>query len=268
MKSAEIKDRSAPPSWLSQLMAGMPAHRALVCDLLRLHSQMPSVAQTRMVDLASLREIRDAAPRRIAWPVLFLKAYAVASTEFPCLRRTYLTWPWPYFYEHSVPVANLAVARTFRDEDWLLFAPIVSADRETLTGLQVLVERYQREPVEKVFKLQVRLAHFPGLVRRVLWWLRMNASPRKRIKRLGTFALTTLARHGVSIVAPKAPVTTTLTYGPFDDSGRCQVTIAYDHRVMDGKAVACVLNRLEEILQTTIADELRSLAPADVKAAA
>lgn len=259
MAPDERHDRPQAPSWLSQLLRGIPPHRALVTDLMELHRPMPTVPQSRTFRLQAVREIRDAASRRIAWPVLFLKAFAITSVEFPALRRTYIAWPWPYFYEHPTSVANLCVARTHQGEEWLFFAPLVAADQWALTSLQELVESYQTHEVQRAFNSQFRLAHFPRILRRGVWWLRMNVSPSKRIKRLGTFALTSVARHGVTIVDPKAPVTSTLTYGPFDEDGRCVVTIAYDHRVMDGKEIARILVRLEQVLQTTIAEELRSL---------
>ena len=53
--------------------------------------------------------------------------------------------------------------------------------------------------------------------------------------------------------------TTSLTYGPLEDDGRCLVTLIADHRVLDGAAVAQALERLEETLGTAVAAELRAL---------
>ncbi|MFN3149868.1 hypothetical protein [Bremerella sp.] len=252
-------DRIAMRPWLRWLPTGMPVHRALVTDLMWLHRNMPTVSQVKTFDLRELSAARSGCPRRISWAVTFLRAYALASVEFPSLRRTYMSWPWPHFYEHPEAVGNLVVSRRIGDESWLFFAPIAGAEKFSLDRQQGLLERYQTGPVEEVFKNQVRLAHYPHFIRRLLWWLRFNFSHRKRIKRLGTFALTTVAGQGVVILDPRAPVTSTLTYGPLNDAGQCDVTVTYDHRVMDGKEVAEILCATERIMQTRIVREFHEL---------
>ena len=45
--------------------------------------------------------------------------------------------------------------------------------------------------------------------------------------------------------------------------GDLDVRIIYDHRVMDGATIARALGRMEEILNSVILDEVRSLAMLD-----
>ncbi len=253
-------DYVATPKWLRWLPAGMPVHRAMVTDLMRLHQSMPTVSQVKTINVESLQHARHAVPCRISWAVLFLRAFSLASQKYPSLRRTYLSWPWPHLYEHPHSVGNIVVSRRVNDEDWLFFAPFAESETWPLIQLQGLLERYQQGPVEEVFKNQVRFAYYPYWVRRFMWWLRFQFSPVKRIKRLGTFALTTLAGQGVTILDPRAPVTSTLTYGPIRDQGQVDVTIAYDHRVMDGKEIAEILTYVEHILRTQMVQELNELA--------
>jgi len=252
-------DRVTSRAWLRWLPSGLPVHRALVTDLMWLHRTMPTVSQVRTFDLQELSAAREACPRRISWAIAFLRAYALVSVEFPNLRRTYLSWPWPHLYEHPEAIGNLVVSRQANGESWLFFAPIASAETFSLDRQQGLLERYQSGPIEEVFKNQVRLAHYPFFFRRLMWWLRFHLSPARRIKRLGTFALTTVARQGVTILDPRAPVTSTLTYGPMNEAGQCDVTIAYDHRVMDGQEVANILCSTEQIMQTRLVQEFREL---------
>lgn len=224
-----------------------------------LHRQIPTVSQAKTFQLAQLRDARAECPQRICWSLLFMRAYALTSVEFPELRQTLISWPWRHLHQHPETMANLTVSRDFRGKQWLFFAPLERPEKLTLLELQGLLNRYREEPVEVVFKNQVRFAHYPRVARSLLWWLRFNWSARKRIKRLGTFAVTTVAGQGVTILDPRAPVTSTLTYGPMDESGNCEVIIAYDHRVMDGKLVATILGRLEEILQGPIVAEMEKL---------
>jgi len=51
-----------------------------------------------------------------------------------------------------------------------------------------------------------------------------------------------------------------LNYGVISSDGNVNVRIIYDHRVMNGATVARALARLEEVLNTVVAEELRSLA--------
>jgi hypothetical protein len=54
-------------------------------------------------------------------------------------------------------------------------------------------------------------------------------------------------------------LTSTLHYGLFDDSGRLDVRLSWDHRVMDGATVARALADLETILNRDIVRELTGL---------
>jgi len=63
----------------------------------------------------------------------------------------------------------------------------------------------------------------------------------------------------VEIQIPPSIQTGCLTYGPLSDLGHCRVTIAYDHRVMDGVVVADILKQLEVTLLQTVRLELLKL---------
>ncbi len=68
-----------------------------------------------------------------------------------------------------------------------------------------------------------------------------------------------LASKGVEIDCPPSFQTGVLSYGPLDAQGHSRVTLAYDHRLMDGMLVAQALERIEQILHGQLADEMRSL---------
>jgi hypothetical protein len=54
-----------------------------------------------------------------------------------------------------------------------------------------------------------------------------------------------------------APVlTSALHYGLFDEQGRIEVRLSWDHRVMDGATIARVLVDLEAVLNREIVREL------------
>ena len=125
--------------------------------------------------------------------------------------------------------------------------------------LQLSLDKYQTEPVEKIFPFQWQLSGLPKFLRRCIWWWTLNIAASKRAKRVGTFFLTTLAGKGVEIQDPPAFLTSNLTFGPLDEASCCRVTLSYDHRLMDGSYVADCLIELEATLNGEIADELETL---------
>lgn len=238
----------------------LPASRSLVRDILHYDRQTPSYAHSRRFDLAEVEHLRAGAAQRISWSMLFVKAYGILSAETPLLRQVYLSWPWAHVYEHPQTIATVAISRMHEGEPRLFWARLREVEHRSLADLQRDLVRHQEEPAERYFSRQLRMSRLPTPLRRLGWWLTFNLSGYKRATRLGTFALTTLAGQGVTIDRPPSIHTSTLTYGPLDEAGRAQVTITYDHRLMDGLAVAGCLVRLEQILRGPIAQELADLA--------
>jgi hypothetical protein len=192
--------------------------------------------------------------------VLFLKAYGLLSARVPELRHTWHRWPWPHFYRHPHSVAMMAVSRQTPDGDRLCWGRFIAPENQTLAALQAELDSYKSEPVEKVFRRQVRLSRFPMPLRRLAWWLSMNTWSSRRAKRLGTFGLSTVAGSGAINRFHPSFLTTSLTYGPLSPEGRSLVTVVCDHRVVDGAPMARALADLEEILAGPIANELAGLA--------
>ena len=87
----------------------------------------------------------------------------------------------------------------------------------------------------------------------------MRSSSPKRVSRIGTFSLSTLAGCGATNRFHPTLCTTSLSYGPLDAESRCLVTVIADHRVLDGVTVARALARLEDVLAREIATELTAL---------
>ena len=69
-------------------------------------------------------------------------------------------------------------------------------------------------------------------------------------------SVSSTSSEGAGILALRTLVTSTLHYGLFDDCGNLPARITFDHRVLDGAFVARGLVELEEVLQTTILEEL------------
>ena len=245
----------------------LPRSRRLSCDVVHLSSKVPLCAQDRVCRFSELSLLRSLPAVRVSWPVMFIKAFALVAREVPELRQIYLRWPFAHVYQHGQSVAALSVHREFRGEPWLFWGLFPDPTSNTLGELQWLLDRFKHGPVETVYKKQFQLSALPVFIRRLVWWLYLNVSPPKRMRRCGTYFASTISGLGAEIQSPPSFHTCNLTYGPIDIDGRCRVTIAYDHRLMDGVLIADVLQRLEETLNGAIADELRGLIKASGPAA-
>ena len=238
----------------------LPRSRRLTVDVLHYHAKVPTCAHDRNCNVSRIDAVRQGAPQRISWAVLFIKAFALTAARYPEMRQSWFNWPLAHLYQHPHSIAMVATHREYRGDAWLFWSRFRRPEDRSLVELQRELDRYLTEPVEKAFKRQLQFSALPTLARRLLWWWNLNVSGQTRAKRTGTFFLTTLAGFGAEIQHPPAFLTANLTYGPIDERGRTRVTVAYDHRLMDGRLVARFLADLEESLNGPVADELESLA--------
>ena len=246
----------------------LPAGRGCVNDIATLALDIPLFPVDRLMWLDAVAAARRAAEVRIGWAAIFLKAYALVAGETPALR----SWLAGRFRQRlatsSENMAVLAINRGDGGDDRLFFARIARPEATPLPLLQESIDRFLTRPVDEVFKRQLQLEGVPGWLRRtILRWNMRSTSP-KRVTRIGTFTLSTLAGFSATNRFHPTICTTILSYGPLYVDGRCLVTVIADHRVLDGVAVAKSLARLEEVLATRIATELRNVRAAPGEAAA
>jgi hypothetical protein len=238
----------------------IPRCRRLSWDLLHFNRQVPLCAHDRRMDLTRIAQARQQCPVRISWPALFLKAYAQTAVEVPELRQTWYRWPWAHLYQHPCSIAVLTVQRYVHDEPWLFWGHIHRPETESLLSIQSRIDALRDGPIRQMFRKQWQLAKLPTVLRRMVWWWNLNVATQGRAKRIGTFFLSTLAGRGAEIQLPPSVHTGCLTFGPLDSQQFSRVTLAYDHRVMDGVLVADVLQRVNQFLNQALVEELRVLA--------
>lgn len=244
--------------------------RRLVCDLMRFSIGIPRVTVQRRMNLGPLLAARASQPQRPSWTVLFLKGYGLLCQQTPELRRAYLKFPWPHFYEYPMSVASVAHEREHDGERVVLLGSIKGPERRSIAELQAAIAAARTRPVLEIkeFRRSLKFARAPAPVRRLLMWLGLNIA-RERARRFGTFQLSVYSGLGAESFNPLTPLTTLLNWGPIDEDGCVDVRILYDHRVMDGANVARALERFERILNSEVADEVNGLSnrPALVAAA-
>jgi hypothetical protein len=237
-------------------IARVGASRSIVLDVIHCARKVPSFPVERRFSLEGLDELRRDVDPRISWSALFSRAYGLASREHSLLRQMYIAWPWARIYQSPECVISIAVNRQMPTGERLFFGRLRDPDRRSLAEIQGELNRFQTGDPAKIFRSQWRGARMPVWVRRLAWWWRMDVDYRQRARRVGTASMSVLAGQGVTNRLHPCMMTSSLSYGPMEDDGRCLVTLQCDHRVIDGAAAARALNSIGELLQNQVKDEL------------
>jgi hypothetical protein len=235
--------------------------RRLVIDVLHFARGIPTVPVQKRMALSALVEARAACANRPRWTAIFVRAYGLLAREVPEFRRAYVKLPIPHLYEYRSSVAGVVIEREYQGETGIFSISILNPAARTIDDLHAMLERAYTVPFEQLAEVQraLRVAALPGPLRRFIWWLGLNIS-RYRAQFFHTFSVSVYSALKAESLHPLMPVTTLLNYGIIDADGTVNVRIIYDHRVMNGATVARALNRLEEILNTTMVEELREMA--------
>jgi hypothetical protein len=242
-------------------MIPLSVPRRMVIDLLYFARAIPTVPVQKRMALGPLMAARAACKERPRWTAMFTKGYALMAREFPEFRRAYVKLPWHHLYEYPQSNATIIVEREYRGEAGLFSISIKEPARQSLREIGQQLEYGSTAPVESIkdFRRTMTFARLPKPIRRALWWICLNWG-RQRGNYFGTFGVSVYSALNAESLHPLAPLTTLLNYGVMSSDGVLDVRIIYDHRVMNGATVARALARLEEILNSVILEEVRSLA--------
>src|SRR5260370_13051881 len=96
----------------------------------------------------------------------------------------------------------------------------------------------------------------PVVFRRFVWMIGLNFG-RQRANFFGRFVVTSVAAYGAGELHALSPGPFILSYGVVKQDQTVDVVIRWDHRISDAALIARTLNRLEQVLNTEIAAELR-----------
>jgi len=236
--------------------------RRLVIDLMHYSATVPSVTIERRMDLGALSAARQECTPSPTWSAIFIKAYAVVAARTSVLRTSYLKFPWPRFYEHSVNIATLNIDRQVAQERVVLQVQLASPESRTLRELDAVIHDHVTQPVDALpyYRKAVRMSRVPWPLRRWLWWSALNLFGSIRCQHFGTFGITSLGLLGAGVLHLVPLLTSTLHYGMFDAIGAIDMRLTFDHRVLDGATAAQALADLEGVLLGEILQECRNSA--------
>jgi pyruvate/2-oxoglutarate dehydrogenase complex dihydrolipoamide acyltransferase (E2) component len=224
--------------------------RVFIADLSVAAAAMPQGVIGRRIDIAALIAARKASAERVPLTACFIKAWAEAARELPELRRSWITFPRPHIHEHAYSVASLMVEREIDGEKVLFPARIKQPAERSLAEIAGDIADAVSRPVQEISRNRMILAvsRLPRFMRRIAWWYAFNI-PRHRQHYVGTFGVSAVGHLGASILHPVSPVSTFLGYGPIAADGTVDLTVGFDHRVMDGAVIARAMALLEDKLK-------------------
>jgi hypothetical protein len=237
---------------------GISLPRRLVADLMHASIRIPFVSLSRRLDIRQLIEARAVAAQRPGWAAIFVKAFALVAKGEPVLRTLYVKWPWPGFYELPRSVAMVAIARVEDGEDCILPQKITAADTLPLAEVDAQIRFAKDAPIDEVpaFRKILRATSLPLPLRRLIWQIGLNFG-RQRANYFGSFGLTSVAAYGGGELHALSPGPFILSYDVVEPDQTIDVVIRWDHRITDAALIAKTLTRLEQVLNTEIAAELR-----------
>lgn len=241
--------------------------RRLICDLMHASMGIPFVSLSRSLHIRPVVEARAGTTAPAGWAAIFVKAFALVARDEPILRTVYVKWPWPALYELPKSVATVAIARVEEGEECVLPQRIAAPEALSLATVDAEIRRGKAAPVEDVpmFRKIMRATRLPLPLRRLCWAIGLNFG-RQRGNWFGSFAVSSVAAYGGGELHPITPGPFILSYGLVEPDQTIHVVIRWDHRVTDAAPIARVLTRLEQVLNTEIAAELRSAGTKPIRA--
>jgi hypothetical protein len=222
---------------------------------------MPMAPLERTIDVLDVGRLRRRGRPKISWPVIMMRAYGLVARDNPVLRRIYVPLPKQHYYEHPESVCLLTISRQINGHECLLFARFTQPENRSLVQLQQKFDDYRRLPLEQIKQLrhQMRFARMPWFVRKAGWSLMTGWMPRARAKLMGTFGMSLSGLRDTHGSFHLGPCTSILGYDQICSNGSARLTLTFDHRVLDGKPAADVLESLRRVLHTQIRAELQGL---------
>lgn len=241
--------------------------RRLICDLMHASMGVPFVSLSRSLKIRPLLEARAGATAPAGWAAIFVKAFALVARDEPILRTVYAKWPWPTLYELPKSVALVAIARDEAGEECMMPQRIAAPEALSLAAIDAEIRRCKTAPVEDVpmFRKIMRATRLPLPLRRLSWAIGLNFG-RQRGNWFGSFAVSSVAAYGGGELHPITPGPFIISYGLVETDQTIHVVIRWDHRVTDAAPIARVLTRLEQVLNTEIAAELRAAGSKPIRA--
>ena len=243
--------------------------RRMIGDFLRMSKRVPIAHGERRIVLTELRAAVAACRPRPNWVPIFFKAFATVAASRPALRQSYIPYPRPQIFEYPINLGACVISRQIEGDEGLVNLVIPSPEKRSIVELDREIKESRLKPIADVpsFRRQVRLAKLPWPIRPLAYKLG-DWSGKYKVRTMGTFGMSCTASMGLSNISTWFPWTTMIHYTPFHDDDSMMLRLGIDHRVFDGLEAAYALREMEQVLNTSILEEVRTMAGERLKKAA
>jgi hypothetical protein len=247
-------------SWLPR-SSSVPLQRRWIADLVHFGMKSHGVGCKWIINVAPVAAARKSRNPPVSWVAIWVRTIALAAQKWPELRMCYLPYPWARMYLHPFSVATLVVERQWNGTPAVFLDTIKHPETLSLTEIEDNFRSLRKSPVEHVgaFRLLIRIARLPVLVRRLLWSIGFYWSGRLRTRYLGSFAVNFIRAPRFSVAQTTTPISFSLWFGLVDPNEDMEVHIVWDHRLLDAMAADRLVRDLEAIMNDTVAAELSAL---------
>ncbi|MCY2971547.1 MAG: hypothetical protein NTZ30_12860 [Planctomycetota bacterium] len=222
-------------------------YRKIVLDLMHFSAKIPIATVERKMSLSSVKIARQMSPDKPSWTSIFAKGYGLVARDFPELRRSFMSFPWPKFYEHPHSIASINVERVVNNENVVIYGYVRAPENRTLIEIDDIIRHHKDDPIEEVRSYT-----------RTRWWYTLNVEGPRRCHNFGTFAISSVSSMGAGLLNLMPILTTQIHYGMLDKEGNLDVRLTFDHRVLDGATAARALVALEDVMKSTLVREMNS----------
>ena len=214
------------------------------------------------VDATAVEKARASSPTRLSVVSFVVKAAADALAAAPDARLVLRDGWRPRLYSPPGIHAKVLFDKRVGDQRCVVSGTVPDVHNRSLARVQEAVDRYRDAPVDGTgpFKQVAMLQRLPLPLARLAYWAALR-NPVRRAALNGTFSVTSVGQRLVEAILPM--ITGTLGFGvgrieeaPVVTEGRIEarpvlpLSMAFDHRVLDGAAAADLMadvkHKLEE----------------------
>jgi len=232
--------------------------RRLVADLMHASVRVPFVTLSRPLYIRTLIEARAQAAQPPGWAAIFVKAFALVAKDEPSLRTLFIKWPVAHFYELPAQ-RRLCDDRAGRGRRGLRAAAEGQcARRDAAPRGRCGTPAGQGHAIDQVPAFR-KMMKQPGCRYRCVVCSGRLASTGVAACQLFRQLWGDLGGpFGGGELHALGPGPFVLSYGRVTADQTIDVVIRWDHRITDAALIAKALTRLEQVLNTEIAAELRT----------
>lgn len=215
------------------------------------------------VDATAAAAARQASGGSLGLSAMVVKAAADVAATSPAWHSVLLRGPrGPRLVDVGGVHVKVLLDRTLDGERCVMPCTVPSAETLSAAQIQELVDLHKEAPLDDSgpFRDLLRLQRLPLPVFRLVYRL-AQARPRMRAQIQGTLSVTSVGQQSVSLIHPM--ISGALGFGvgrvapaPMVRDGEICVapaftlSLAFDHRVLDGAAAAELLSQVKQRLET------------------